>query len=438
VIAPAAGRTAELEIAGLGSAGDGVAHHEGRLLHVPLALPGERWRVRISQGRAAAPRVETVACLRGVARPPPVCPHFGVCGGCRLQHLEAEPYTAFKQRQVAEALRRVGLQWAIEPPLASPLGSRRRIRLAIEARAGRIALGYRARRSRSVVPVARCPIAMPALEGLLPHLATLLQALACASRGGEVVLSWTDAGLDLALELPLTPGLADRERLVSFAERHDLARVALLNDGWSEPVLVRRTPAVRLGRWRVEHPSGGFLQATLEGEAALQQALAEAVPERARLLDLFAGIGTLSLPIADRLGSLELVEGDAAAVDALGRALRGAPRLKVTRRDLARDPLEPRELAKADMAVLDPPRAGALEQVGRIAQSPLARLVYVSCNPATFARDARVLADAGFTASRIRPVDQFLFSTEIELVAVLERPARPTMRAFRGGQQKGW
>lgn len=422
----------EVVIERLGAAGDGIARLGDATLYVPFALPGERWRVRLLPGERRARPLER---LSGPPRPPPSCPHFGRCGGCALQHLDAAAYAAFKRARILEPLARVGLAPAeLRPTAVSPAGSRRRLRLAFAAdRRGAVRLGFRARASRVIEPVGRCPIARPELEALLSPLAGALGALELVRRAGagEVVATRFEAGVDLLLLVEGTAGIADRERLADLATRLDLARLALgAPRGPVEPVTVRRPPRLSFGAIAVEPPPGAFLQATEEGERALVAAVGRWVPEGARLVDLYAGLGALSLPHLARLSRLELVEGETPVVGALERALAGRPRVRAVRRDLARDPLRPAELAAFDAVLLDPPRAGAAAQCAMLAQSTVPRLVYASCDPGSFARDARTLAAAGFALAALQPVDQFLWSAEVELVALFLRGGpRPTAAA---------
>jgi len=418
--------TVEVRIERLASAGDGEARLDGRRLFVPLTLPGERWRVRIRAETRDAVRAEPVERLEGPPRAQPICPHFGACGGCALQHLPAADYLAFKTARIREPLERARLSVGTLLPLVSaPPASRRRLRLAFTSGPGGLALGFRGRRSRAVVPIARCPIALPALEALLAPLRRGLAELGLVrrARAGELQLTAFAEGVELVLLADVPAEREDRERLVALAERLDLARLAIAAEAGCEPetILVRRPPSLPRGRFLLRPPPGAFLQATAEGERALLEAVAAWVEPGSRLVDLFAGTGALSLPIADRLARLLLVERERATVDAVRRAVAGEGRIAVQARDLERAPLDASELATFDAVLLDPPRGGAQAQCAALARSRVARIVYASCSPASFARDARLLVDAGFRIEALRPIDQFLFSAEVELVALLLR-----------------
>jgi 23S rRNA (uracil1939-C5)-methyltransferase len=429
----AEGGLAEVLVERLGAAGDGVATFAGAPLFVRLAAPGERWRVRLGPATRAGRRAEPLRRLAGPPRAEPACPQFGRCGGCALQHLAEPAYLAFKLARIETALARAGLRpGSLLPPARSPAGSRRRLRLGFARHGSGLRLGFRAHREHALVAAARCPVARPELERLLGPLGEALARVPLVHRSGvgEVLLTLTSSGVDLLLRAAAEPDLEDRERLAALAEALDLARLALgLPDGPAEPVVVRRRPLLDLAGIAVEPPPGAFLQPTVEGERALQAAAARWVPERARLLDLYAGLGALSLPLLPRLARLELVEGDPAQAAAAARALAARPEARVVRRDLARDPLAPAELAAFDAVLLDPPRAGAVVQCAALAAAPIGRVVYASCEPASFARDARLLVEAGFALTALQPVDQFLWSAEVELVALLERPGAPPAAA---------
>ncbi|MEK0084684.1 class I SAM-dependent RNA methyltransferase [Benzoatithermus flavus] len=424
--APSGGPEREIVIAGLGAAGDGIADTPEGRIYLPRAVPGERWRVRLVERLAEGWRAEPVRCLEPCERAEPVCPHFGRCGGCRLQHLPPALYVAHKQRRIVEALARRGLPGeVVDKPRLTPSGSRRRLRLGLARERGRLILGFRARGSHRLEPVSACPIACPELAAALPALAVRLEEALATPLPEEVSLTFTEAGIDLLVHAARGPLPAERERLPQLAAALDLARVAwTAGESGAEPLVVRRQPWVRFGEVRVTLPPGAFLQATAFGEAALQAAVVEWSEGARRAVDLFAGVGTLTLALAPRLKNIRAVEGDAAAAEALRRAA-GAARLggvTVETRDLVRRPLGPAELEGCDLAVLDPPRAGALEQARALAASGVPKVVYVSCHPESFARDARILADAGFVLREVRPVDQFLFAAEIELAALLVRP----------------
>ena len=419
------GNTLDLRIEELGDAGDGIAMVDGRRIFVPLTLPGERWLVRLGEMRHDHARASPLERREGPDRATPPCPHFGRCGGCALQHLPEAAYRAFKMARIERALGRVGLVGTrVTAPYRSPLGSRRRLRLAT-ALSGRTRLvGFRAARSRAVIEITTCPIARPELTALFQPLRSMLRGLACLGKEGELTLSVSSAGVDLLLDLAHQPGLADLERLTEFGHDRDLARVTARIAGAPVPIATRRDPRLRLGPFDVPLPPGTFLQATEEGEQALQASVAEWLAGSIRIVDLYAGLGTLSLPLAARATAIVLVERAREAVAAIKAARRRASAAKVEayERDLERQPLLAPELEPYDAVILDPPRAGALAQVRELARArSLPRIVYLSCHPGSFARDAAVLCRAGWRLIEVRPVDQFVFSAEVELAALFGR-----------------
>jgi 23S rRNA (uracil1939-C5)-methyltransferase len=411
----------EVTIESLGTAGDGIARHGGERLFVPLTLPGEHWRVlpgrRVGEGRQALP----IERLAGGARADPPCPWFGRCGGCRLQHLPAAAYTGFKAERIRTALARQGLgQVPIEPVRTAPLASRRRIRLALSMDGRQLRLGFRARASHAVVPIDQCLISVPELQSLLQPLAVALGRALSRPPPPELSLTAGTNGIDLHLHARRAPTLDERQDLAALATDLDLARLT-----WSdEPIAERRRPMVRLAGIEVPLPAGGFLQATAFADTELALALQEWAGPASNVADLHAGLGTLSLPLATAGIRVHAVDTATDALLSL-RAAAAGHRLPVTTeaRDLARRPLGPAELARFDLVVLDPPRAGAAEQARALAASQVPRLIHAACDPATFTRDARILTEGGYQLLTVRPLDQFLFSAEIELVALFVRGA---------------
>lgn len=405
----------EVQIDALGAQGDGVLDWHGERLVVPLALPGESWRVR-RQGRDKI--VEPLTCLAASAeRREPVCRHFGRCGGCTLQHLPEATYAALLIDRIEGALRARGLE--APGPIClhrSPLGSRRRLRLGFTPDGQ---LGFRRRLGRQLVKVGECPIARPALVAPLEPLRQLLRRLEAAASGGEVTLTALDAGPEVVLHLQSDPGLEDREALASFAEAEKLVRLAIAVGGASaEPVAARLPPVLTVAGVPLTLPPAAFLQATAEGEARLQAFVVEQLGGARKVVDLFAGIGTLSLGLAAAGVSVRAFDGAAELIGACRHA-----HVQTVRRDLQQSPLQPDELEDCDAVILDPPRAGALAQAEALAASAVPHLVYASCEPATFARDAAALVQGSYRLIALEAVDQFLFAPDVELVAAFVRDA---------------
>ncbi|MFC7702684.1 class I SAM-dependent RNA methyltransferase [Plastorhodobacter daqingensis] len=396
-----------LTIARLGHRGDGVA--EGIL--VPLALPGEVVEGELSDGRMVAPKIVTPSSDR--VRPP--CGHFRSCGGCVVQHASDGFVAGWKQEVVTTALAAQGLHAPMRPVLTSPPRSRRRAALSGRRTKKGAIVGLHGRASDTLVAIPGCQLLHPDLMALIPALEAIVTL--GATRKGEMslVVTRSDSGADVAARggKPLDPAL--RAELAALTGRWAIARLSW--DG--ETVALHQLPVQRFGSAEVAPPPGAFLQATAEGEAALVAAVTEAVGSARRVADLFAGCGTFALPLA-RQAELHAVEGEAAMLQALDRGWRAAEGLRrVTHeaRDLFRRPLMAEELRRFDAVVIDPPRAGAEAQVAQLAASDVPVIAMVSCNPVTFARDARTLVSAGHSLEWVQVVDQFRWSSHVELAA---------------------
>jgi 23S rRNA (uracil1939-C5)-methyltransferase len=408
----------ELLVETMGAHGDGIAAGP---VYVPLTLPGERVRAAV-QGE----RGELEAVLQpSPERVAPPCPHFGACGGCALQHWAHAPYLAWKIDQVRRTLARERLETAFAPAYAAPPGARRRF--ALHARRGRphaALVGYKARRSWSLVPIEVCPISDPRLVAALPALRALAAPLFEHPKSAPTLhTTLTETGLDVdvtGVERKSGGPSADaRVRIAEAAGGFDLARVTLA----AETVFQARAPIVRFGQAAVALPPGGFLQAAAGAEAAMAAFALEALDGAAHVADLFCGAGAFSFRLAER-ARVTALDSAEEAVRALRAGLGSAPQLKpITAevRDLYRRPLLAQEMKRIDAVLFDPPRAGAADQAREIARSGVGRVVGVSCNPATFAREAAILVAGGFRLDRVMPVDQFLWSPHIELVGVFSR-----------------
>ena len=411
----------DIDVTRVGAQGDGLAlDPSGGPLFAPLTLPGERVRVAVTGERAEL--IEVLAASPDRVTPP--CPHFGACGGCALQHWTHPPYLDWKAEQIRLALGRERIETEILPTFASPPGSRRRLALHARRVGREVQLGFKARRSWALVNIEVCPITDPRLVAALPALRLLAAPFLEHPKSAPTLhVTWTPTGLDVdvtGVERKSGGLSADaRMRAAEAASAGDMARVTLAG----EAVYQVRQPAVKLGPAIVALPAGAFLQATPQAEAAMADAAVEAVQGAHRIADLFCGVGTFTFRLA-AVAPVLAADASAPALAALRAAMATAPGLKpitAEARDLARRPVLSQELARIDAVVFDPPRAGALEQVHEIARSKVSRVVGISCNPQTFARDARVLIDAGFTLERVKPIDQFLWSPHVELVGVFSR-----------------
>jgi 23S rRNA (uracil1939-C5)-methyltransferase len=406
----------EWRISAVGAQGDGLS--EGNF--IPLTLPGELVTAELSGGRG-----ELIDVLEASPdRVAPPCPHFGVCGGCAFQHWDAKPYLEWKREQIRYQLAREGLETEVLPTFASPPASRRRVALHARGGKGGVRLGFKERRSWNLVKIEQCPVTHPKLVAAFPALARLAGPFLEHPKSAptlHVTLTATGLDIDITGVEAKSGGLsADaRVRAAMVAGEADFARVTMAG----EMIYMARQPMVKLGPAIVSLPAGSFLQAVPQAEKAMVDFAVEAAQGASRIVDLYSGVGTFTFRLAE-IGGVHAADSSAPAIAALKGAVGTATGLKAITaeaRDLVRRPVLSSELKKVDVAVLDPPRAGAFEQHVEIANSKVARVVGVSCNPATFARDAKVLIDAGFRLERVLPVDQFLWSPHIELVGVFSR-----------------
>ncbi len=401
-----------LTIQRLGYLGEGIAQGP---VFVPAVLPGEVVEGEVVKDRMTAPKILTPSPDR--IKPP--CPHFKSCGGCSLQHASDEFVAGWKAQVVLNAVSAQGLSSEITALHTSPPNSRRRATLSGRRSKKGAIVGLHARASDTIVEIPNCQLLHPDLIAAVPVLKAL--TLTGGSRKSEIAFTVTRSlgGIDVAASggKPLDGPL--RVALAALVEEHLLARLS-----WNgEQVAERQPPLQRFGRASVLPPPGAFLQATEHGESSLLQAVRRIIGPAKHVADLFAGCGTFALPLAESAEVLA-VESDAAMLSALDRGWRhatGLKRVTTEARDLFRRPLLPDELKPFDAVVIDPPRAGAEAQMTELAASSVSCIAAVSCNPVTFARDAKILTDSGFTLTGIEVVDQFRWSPHVELVAGFRR-----------------
>lgn len=385
--------------------GDGVTA-DGR--HVALAAPGDRL---LADGTV----------IPGPRHQAPPCRHFPECGGCQLQHLDDAAYAEFLTARIAGALAQHGVVTEIRAPALSPPRTRRRAALHAERRGRQVHLGFTEQASHRLIDLQQCEILDPRLFALLAPLRGLLAVHLPASRRVNVHLTLTDQGPDVLIDGLVTDSLQAVEAVTAFARRHGLARLSVDDGLGPEPRWEPEPVTVTLGRTPVAFPPASFLQATPEGEAALVAAVHEAVGRARTIADLFAGLGTfaLAMPAATKVYAGEAAREPILSLKAA--AARAQRQLFADHRDLFRRPLTPAELDRFDAIILDPPRAGAREQVEQLAESKTPVIAYVSCNPSTFARDAESLCKAGYQLDWVQPVGQFRWSTHVELAGQFSR-----------------
>ncbi|PWE16967.1 class I SAM-dependent RNA methyltransferase [Marinicauda salina] len=405
--------TRELTAEAVGARGDAIAPGP---VYVPGLLPGETARVEVRGDRGRV--VERLS--DSPDRVEPFCPIHGRCGGCALQYWRAEVYRDWKRDRVVAALARAGLAAEVGPLLDARGAGRRRLTLHAERRGGAFVFGYAERASDRLVDAADCPVAAEPIRNAFPDLRRLADALAPAKKGRiDIAVAATEGGLDVAVKGVREITLDHRLVAAELAQSGGWARITISG----EPVAERAKPFVRCGPAEIVPPPGGFLQATAAGEAALADVALAAVDGAKRVIDLYAGSGAFALRLAEHAPVLA-VEGDAEALAALRAAAdhtQGIKPVETMKRDLALEPLASTELEGADLVVLDPPRSGAREQAERLADSAVPRIVSVSCNPATFARDAAILVEGGYSMGEVTPVDQFAWTGHVECAAVFER-----------------
>lgn len=401
-----------LEIVGLGAQGDGVAGTSGRDVHVPFALPGELWRL----GGDAPPEMLRAHPERAAS----VCPHFGTCGGCVAQHMPDALYADWKRGIVMQAFRHRGIEAPVGDLFRVPLGSRRRITVYAGRQAKSLRLGFHRAASHDIIDVQQCPIAMPQLAAVLPHLREMLEPVLTGRAEAAITLLATPAGVDASLRFAHLASVRQHApRLATIAAGHGLARLAV--DG--DTVLLARQPVVALGGVEVAPPPGAFVQAVEASQAEMVRLALAATGKTRRIADLFCGLGTFTFSLARRARVLA-VDSDADAIAALAAAARRASGLKPIEtkvRDLYRMPLAARELDGFDGVVFDPARSGAQAQAEQLARSKVPIVVAVSCNPGTLSRDVRILIDGGYSLESVTPIDQFLYAAHVEAVAILRR-----------------
>lgn len=363
----------------------------------------------------------------------PACRHFGTCGGCALQHLAGEDYRAGKRVLVVDALARQRLDLDCIADLVSvPPASRRIARFGARSDRGAITLGFTERAGKNLVDVAECPVLLPAIVAALPALRALAGIVLKPGAFADIPVTLTASGLDVVLRTAREPDGAARAQLAETARAHGIARLSWQQAGRDrrhvggppEPIAVFRAAQMIFSGVPVDLPPAAFLQPTAEGETVLTREVVTALGGRKRVADLYAGCGPFTLALANSGAHVRAVEMDAAMTAALDAAARRAelgPMVATETRDLVRRPMQKSELDKFDGIVLDPPRPGAANQARELAGSKVPVVVYASCNPQSFAADARVLVDGGYTLERVLPLDQFLWSPHVELVAVFRR-----------------
>jgi len=414
----------DVTIQHLGAQGDGVAETEQGRLFVPGAAPGDVYRIVETVAAGADRRAVAAELVTPSAdRVTPPCPYFGRCGGCSLQHVAPRRIASFKRDRLIQALAHRGIDDVdVAPTLTAPAGTRRRARFACQRTAKGWIVGFNAAGSKTIVPLNGCHVLDPALAALPTLLTELLPRLPSFGARGDIQATAGASGLEICFHPAKASDLALEERylLADWAEERDLARIAWESGTGLEPVAARRAFTVAAGGAILLPPAGAFLQASPAGEEAILSLVKDAVRGSQRIADLYAGCGTLSLPLAlagHRVHAVEIATDMTAAIHTASGG-----QVSTETRNLARRPLTAEEFSAFDGVIFDPPRAGAKEQAQELAQSQVPVAVAVSCNVATLARDLRILLDGGYRLEAATPIDQFTWTAHLEAVAVLRRP----------------
>ncbi|MGP4803390.1 class I SAM-dependent RNA methyltransferase [Agrobacterium cavarae] len=414
--------TQTVKIQSLGAQGDGIAHCPEGTVYVPFTLPGET---------VAIARVKDQGTIMSITeaspdRREPACRHFGpdgkngTCGGCSLQHVQDEPYHDFKRNLVVAALRSKGLDVEVDPLVICRPGERRRVVFTARKTEKGLLLGFSQANSHHIVAIEECPIAAPAIVSRLDAIRAVGLPLASNAEPFRITVMETLSGLDIAVDGIKSVNDKQRRALTeTVLSMRGIARVSLSGEILIEP----QKPVIEFGSVKVAPPAGTFVQATNVAEEAMAERVLAHVGKSKRIADLFCGTGTFTLRLA-RVGKVHGVEAEDKPLKSLDFAARNTPGLKpvtTERRDLFRHPLIAKELKLYDAVVFDPPRAGAEAQCKELARSTVKKIVAVSCNPLSFARDLSILVEGGYRITSVTPIDQFLWSPHVEAVATLEK-----------------
>ncbi|MBT5074974.1 MAG: 23S rRNA (uracil(1939)-C(5))-methyltransferase RlmD [Kordiimonadaceae bacterium] len=417
--------TDKVTIEELGGRGDGIVQLNGKTVFVPYSAPGDVIDIKLNGAKGRLRHIHQ----KSPHRIEPVCAHFTKCGGCQLQHIEEDYYKNWKAGLIKTALKNQGIDDVeILPLRASPQSSRRRTSLqAIGRGEGKIVLGYAEKGSHNLVDINMCPILVPEIVAFIDPLREFLKKLLKVKQKMTIQITKGDNGLDVVFKSKGEVDLNLRMDLAEFAQVNDLARVSWFDTGLKKPyyetLAERKKPYVTFDGNKVFFPEGAFLQATVDGQNALISAMLKGLGEASRVVDLFSGCGTFSIAAAKK-ATVHAVENNEEMLVALKNSaniMTNVKQVTTELRDLFLRPLLPHELNTYDVAIIDPPRAGARHQMTEIINSDIKKLIMISCNPITFARDVENLAAAGFKMGAVTPVDQFLYSPHLEIISVFNR-----------------
>ncbi len=412
--------TVKLKIEEIGAGGDGIGHQDNEKYYVPFTAPGDIVFAKINKKQGDGYLADLVEIIEPSShRIKARCKHFGTCGGCNLQQVDNDFLSDWKSSLIPKSLDLAGItDYTINPTITSPEYSRRRVEFVASKRKKGVMIGYHVRKSHQIFDVGECPLITPTLKALIQPMRQMLGGIMPRNSQARLTLTDCDNGPDLKITTEQEISLKIREDIAAFANEHKLSRVSWYDktSAIEEIICALKPTEILMGGIPVPLSSGGFLQATQEGQESLIGLTMDQLEPDTRILDLFAGCGSFSLPATQKVSSVVAVENEAGLVSSLTHAAnKHMLSVKALQRDLFRQPLTPNELDEFDCIVIDPPRAGATAQVQEIALSNVEKIIFISCNPASFARDARRLLDAGYVMHDITPIDQFRWSHHVEL-----------------------
>jgi len=410
----------DLIIDDLGAQGDGIAHKDGQTIFVAGALAGEKVRVELDNTQHRK-LVEILA--PSPDRTNPACPHFLKCGGCRLQHLSPESYQAFKLKQLTALFARAELSVPpMEPLVITPPQTRRRARLTAQRTKKGITLGFNEAQSHNLVDIEHCAVLSPVLMALISKIRKHLSLWLPVNQSCALHLTLLENGIDLVLIGGPKLDLSVREKLGHLAQALGVANISWRQDHKKplEPIAQMVPLQVTFGKTSLDFPPASFLQATPLGEKALIDFVLRHSKKGQRVLDLFCGLGTFGLSL-EKPKYVYFSDIDGPAIKALHKNFKSNKRMEVEERNLMREPFSSSECNDFDLVIFDPPRIGAKAQAKQLAQSNVKNIIAISCDPSSFARDAKILIDGGYELKTLQPVDQFLWSPHLELAAYFER-----------------
>ena len=413
----------DVKIERLGALGDGIGRIDGSPVYVPQALPGE-----VVKASGEPPHLDLVEIVSAAQhRQTPPCPHFTDCGGCTFQHATLEFLADWKQHEVKLAFSKAGIKQPVEETIMSPPASRRRVTFSAKRDGSDVVLGFISRQGETLVDVHSCTILLPQLEREIPNFRNLVKTLIRGSEIIQLAINVCDNGLDIDVLLQDDPSEEMISAFVRLVAKSSYLRASLNG----EIMVEKEKPSVWFGPASVAVPPGGFLQAVKSAERAMVEIVSKHLAKSKKIVDLFCGSGTFSLPLA-RKSKIHCVEMNQPALDALlaSSGTEGLKSITVEQRDLFEQPLTSGELKPFDGVCLDPPRAGAQLQIEQIAKADIRRIAYVSCNPVTLAEDAKRLIDAGYELEQITPIDQFIYSPHIEVIALFSKKAQKSKRSI--------